>query len=498
MAGKGFDEKKRPTVLDLTPKRSGSSDSSFTENSLKIPRTPRFAEATSVHSPVDMMESPFADPLKPEGSNSQPGDVGFGYIGTNTESTNGPKSPLKSAMKMPGTSARQISNPLSPTFREEDILEKREASTDKEQLKDIKIKTRVRMAKFALRGVNFSCSLIILSMLSASFAIFNSTKSLAAASKFTPWAPNTQQTAWPQKLILAMACVSLFACILVFVAYCRGGHKRATKVNTYYTMFAIGWFILSMLLWIATAVIFQHSKDSSSNKDMWGWACANNQREEIYHEKVNYALVCRLQNWALICVIIEVVVEVISIALYSIVFYRFYSKRRLMKSMDMRDRARSDLYLAQLRTQSAPNTPGFGPKSPAYSSYYGPKSPALSNYAMSPRQPPAAYRNLSDIEETSPFTPGGKVAAPQSQFGSSSPDFKLQAPPAKAPSATPRTVQAAFEPPAAGTPSPPAQPQHAPAPADEPTYEAVPIPGAYAGQAVKSPPSGQTTFGLAR
>lgn len=97
------------------------------------------------------------------------------------------------------------------------------------------------MAKFALRGVNFSCSLIILSMLSASFAIFNSTKSLAAASKFTPWAPNTQQTAWPQKLTLSMACVSLFACILVFVAYCRGGHKRATKVNTYYTMFAIGW-----------------------------------------------------------------------------------------------------------------------------------------------------------------------------------------------------------------------------------------------------------------
>lgn len=103
------------------------------------------------------------------------------------------------------------------------------------------------MAKFALRGVNFSCSLIILSMLSASFSIFNSTKSLAAASKFTPWAPNTQDTAWPQKLTLSMACLSLFACILVFCGYCRGGHKRATKVNTYYTMFAIGWVSHSFL-----------------------------------------------------------------------------------------------------------------------------------------------------------------------------------------------------------------------------------------------------------
>ena len=360
------------------------------------------------------------------------------------------------------------------------------------------------MAKFALRGVNFSCSLIILSMLSASFSIFNSTKSLSAASKFTPWAPNTEKTAWPQKLTLSMSCVSLFACVLVFIAYCRGGHRRASKVNTYYTMFAIGWFILSMLLWVGTAVIFQHSKSNSSNTDMWGWACLNNQREEIYQDKVDYALVCRLQNWTLICIIIEVVVEVISIALYSIVFYRFYSKRRLMKSMDMRDRARSDLYLAQLRTQSAPNTPGFGgPKSPAMSGYYGPKSPALSQMALSPRHPPAAYRNLSDIDEASPFTPGGKIAEPHSQFAPASPQmsFKLQAPPAKAPSATPRTVQGAFSPTAARAPSPQGQGEtvshHAPAAANEPTYDAVPIPGAYAGQAFKSPGPSQTSFGQA-
>lgn len=414
MAGKGPDEKKRPAALNLTPKRS---DSSSTEGSLKVPRTPRFAEATSVHSPVDTNKSPFADPEKPQTGDSQPGMVGFGYISNGRDcAATGPKSPLKSAMKVPGTPARQFSNPLSPTFREEEFLEKREAQNDKEQAKDIKIKTRVRMAKFALRGVNFGCSLIILSMLSTSFAIFNSTKSLAAASKFTPWAPNTEKTAWPQKLTLAMACVSLFTCILVFVAYCRGGHKRATKVNTYYTMFAIGWFILSMLLWLITAVIFQHSKDNSNNKDMWGWACVNNQRSQIYADKIDYVLVCRLQNWTLICIIIEIVVEVISISLYSIIFYRFYSKRRLMKSMDMRDRARSDLYLAQLRSQSAPNTPGFAPK-----------SPALSHYAMSPRHPPAAYRNLSDIDESSPFTPGGSVAVAQSQFAPpSQTTFKLQ------------------------------------------------------------------------
>ncbi|KAG5926426.1 hypothetical protein E4U42_003343, partial [Claviceps africana] len=462
MAEKDFtEEKKRPTALNLTPARPNSLS---TDSSLKVPRTPRFAEATSVHSPVDMTKSPFADPEKPDADHSQqPGVVGFGYISNDSahESTsNGTRSPLKSAMKVPGTPARPLANPLSPTFREEQILEKREAKNDQQQAKDIKIKTRVRMAKFALRGVNFSCSLIILSMLSTSFAIFNSTKSLAAASKFTPWAPNTQQTAWPQKLTLSMACLSLFVCILVFCGYCRGGHKRATKVNTYYTMFGIGWFVLSMLLWIITAVIFQHSRDNGSNKDMWGWACVNNQRAEIYSDKVDYVLVCRLQNWTLICIVIEIVVEVISILLYSIVFYRYYSKRRLMKSMDMRDRARSDLYLAQLRSQSAPNTPGFGPKSPGFSIYgHYPKSPAaLSTYAMSPRHPPATYRNLADTEEpTGPFSSSGSGSlavlsrpsmpnrmnpspSPPSAPAPASSGFKLQAPPAKAPSATPKTI----------------------------------------------------------
>lgn len=402
-----------------------------------------------------------------------------------------PKSPLKSAMKIPGTPARTFTNPLSPTFREEEVLEKRELGTDKEQARDLKVKTRVRMAKFALRGVNFSCSLIILAMMSSSFAIFNATKALPAQNKMPSWAAGTDT--WPQKLVLSMACVSLFACVVVFLAYCRGGHNRAEKVGTYYTMFAIGWFIFSGIMWVITAGVFQNSKVNSGNKDMWGWSCVDNTRAEVFHEKVDYALICRLQNWSLICIIIEVVVEVICIALYSIVFYRYYSKRKLHKSMSMRDRARSDLYLAQLRLQSAPNTPGFGPKSPMFAGA-GPKSPTLSTYAMSPRHPPAAYGTLGHIDEaTSPYTPGGRIPVPESQFSRPSPTFKLQAPPSKAPSATPKMSQGAFTPTSARAPSPTEQTvqSHGPSAADEPTYEAVPIPGAYA---VASPPAHKTTF----
>lgn len=89
------------------------------------------------------------------------GDVGFGYIGDQERTTTvnvqmAPKSPLKSAMKVPGTPGRGLgnNNPLSPTFREEELLEKREGSTDKEQARDIvsQYQTRKCHLNFANTG----------------------------------------------------------------------------------------------------------------------------------------------------------------------------------------------------------------------------------------------------------------------------------------------------------------------------------------------------------
>lgn len=118
--------------------RSASTGSTVSDDSsLKAPRTPRFVEATAIHSPIDGGPNPFSD--RNAADSAHPGNVGFGYITDSTaaDSYYGPKSPLKSAMKVPGTPARKFDNPLSPTFREEQILEKREQSTEKEQAKDL-------------------------------------------------------------------------------------------------------------------------------------------------------------------------------------------------------------------------------------------------------------------------------------------------------------------------------------------------------------------------
>ncbi|KAL1968481.1 hypothetical protein VTN77DRAFT_1691 [Rasamsonia byssochlamydoides] len=457
-----------PEPAHIARSSSGSSSGS----SLKSPRTARFAEATTVISPVGPSEngqSPFADPPAVVESQPHVSDVGFGYVADNDASRHvshpplTPASPLRSALKTPGT-ARTL-NPLSPTFREELNLEKQEKKTERENARDLKIKTRVRLAKVLLRCVNFSCSLIVLSLISTTFSIFNATKSLPPRNNLPPWAIGTNP--WPQILLLVLSCVSLFTCLIVFWGYWRGGHRRAEKVGVYYSVFSVCFFAFSVIMWVVGAAVFQNAKASGGGQDLWGWSCNQNTRAQLFQQDVNYSLICRLQDWSLVCAIIEVVIEVIVILIYAVVFYRFYSKQRLRKTMDLRDKARSDLYLAQLRVQSAPNTPGFMPLTP--------KSPYMN---VMPTQD--AYSAAENGENYSV-----QYATPKSPMQAAQKPFQLQPPPIRVHHATPKPAQEGFAPtPGTAADGPSEGPAeqvnpHVGAAPGEKTYEAVPIPGAY-------------------
>ena len=489
-------EKRVKTVTITSRPRASSEDSSEGSStiapSLKSPRTARFAEATAVNSPIEPSKTgrnPFiGTPTNHYMAQLQPSDVGFGYVNRHesvempeTDQNEYPsttpralKSPLKSAMKTPGAPPRDLGNAIfSPTFVNEDMLEKQDKHTEKEQARDLRIKTRVRMAKMLLRGVNFSCSLIVLSMVSATLTIFNATKTLPPRSSFPPWAP--QQKIWPQVTVLVIACVSLGASMIIFYAYRKGGHRRAEKAAVYYTSFSVAFFVFSIVMWGIGAGVLQGSKAGSNNQDMWGWSCVDNTRKQLFQNEVSYDLICRLQNWSLVCAIIEVVVETITISVYGVVFYRFYSKRELRKSMANRDRARSDLYLAQLRSQSAPNTPGLA----------APYSARDGGW-----KPPADYfNNPQEVED-------GAVQYVNADQKQQPAQFRLQPAPIKIPGSTPKMQQVGFTPVQSSfgnrTPSPPNQ--RSPLMADAPTetqqdhfhaapgeqvYEAVAIPGAY-------------------
>lgn len=311
-------------------------------------------------------------------------------------------------------------------------------------------------------------------MLAATFTIFNATKALPPRNNLPAWAAN--QKTWPQILLLVIACISLVACIAIFYAYWKGGHRRAEKAAVYYTAFSVIFFTFSIIMWSVGAAVLQTQRNNSDNKDIWGWACVGNQRKSLFENDVAYDLVCRLQNWSLVCAIIEIVVELIAIGVYAFVFYRFYSKRQLRKSMAARDRARSDLYLAQLRSQSAPNTPApFSPRDGGW------RPPTDDYYNKAPAMEEGEVRYVDADRKAQP-TP-----------------FKLQAPPIKITGATPKMQQVGFTPVTTEvrtrTPSPPVmqdqrsplmseaprelQQEHFGAAPGEQVYGAVPIPGAY-------------------
>lgn len=156
-----------------------------------------------------------------------------------------------------------------------------------------KIKLRVRIAKIFLRFVSFGCSLIVLAILAVTLTIFNATKDLPTRSSIPAWEPGTNP--WAQYMLLSMACVSLIACLFVFWAYFKSGHRRAEKAAAYFTAFSIGFFLFSLLMWVVGAALYQHSKDTGGGKDLWAWSCKHNSREMIYSDVIDYALLCRLQ-----------------------------------------------------------------------------------------------------------------------------------------------------------------------------------------------------------
>lgn len=275
-------------------------------------------------------------------------------------------------------------------------------------------------------------------MLATTFVIFNATKAIPPRNNLPPWAEGTNP--WAQIVLLVIACISLAFSIVILGAYFRGGHRRAEKAAIYYTVFSVGFFVFSIVMWGIGAGILNSAKSNGNAKDLWGWSCKDNTRKKLFQTDVSYELICRLQNWSLVCCIIEIVVETITIAIYGIVFYRFYSKRKLRKSMAKRDTARSDLYLAQLRSQSAPNTPGFQNTNGPYSARDGAWRP-----------PADYYSTLPDMEEG-----GGSAAGPSDSANSSvryidasrpsnqPKPFVLQPPPIKVQGGTPKLSQSGF------------------------------------------------------
>lgn len=116
------------------------------------------------------------------------------------------------------------------------------------------------------------------------------TRHLPARNNLPPWADTS--TTWPQITLCTIAAVSLFLSTAVLVSYWRGGHRRAEKVSIYVTMFSLASFIFAIIMWGIAAGILNGTRAAGNGKDIWGWACKDNQRKALFQEDINYTLVC--------------------------------------------------------------------------------------------------------------------------------------------------------------------------------------------------------------
>lgn len=252
-----------------------------------------------------------------------------------------PITPLSAGLK--------TSNTMYSTNEEQRVAELEEKARAEDQ-RDLAVKLKVRLAKVVLRSINCACSLVVLALVASTFAIFNATRNLKPRNGLPPWAIKTPT--WPQITIIVIASISLALSLFIMYSYWKGGHNKAEKLALHATIFAGAVFIFTIAMWSAGIGIMQASRAGNDDKDLWGWSCKDNTRRKLFEDSIDYTLVCRQQDWVVVCAIIEISVEFLAICVYLFAFYRlFYTKRRLRKSMNVRDEARSSLWLAKLKEQ---------------------------------------------------------------------------------------------------------------------------------------------------
>lgn len=308
----------------------------------KTPLSPRFNAPLSPRTPLSPRMPGSPRHISPQGSLSSRHEplTPHGFVPMGVRNGASPTYDMKT--------------PMTATFKEEEAVREAEEKVTKIDRKDLRVKLRIRIAKIGLRLINFSCSLVVLALVSSALVIFYATKDLPKRNDLPPWAANSPT--WPQITLCAIAAVSLVLSSAVLFSYWLGGHRRAEKMSIYWTAFSIGTFIFAIVMWGIAAGVLNGTKATGEGKDIWGWACKDNKRRLLFEEDINYNLVCQELDWAFMCALIEVSVELVTIAVYAFAFYRIASKRKLRKSMDVRDKARSELWLAKLREQEGADT----------------------------------------------------------------------------------------------------------------------------------------------
>ncbi|KAI5779146.1 hypothetical protein EDC01DRAFT_672272 [Geopyxis carbonaria] len=179
---------------------------------------------------------------------------------------------------------------------------------------DQTLKLAIRILKFASRLLSLACSTIVIGLSATSFHIFLTTRHLPARSGAPAWARPTHL--WPQILLLVLAVISFAVSSLVLASYVRG-HRRAERMSWLATAVSAASFVGAIVVWAAAGAGLQTWRRGQGGRDMWGWACdGGSKHARLFAGDVDYALVCRAQDWNFVCAMIHVAAESMAAAVW--------------------------------------------------------------------------------------------------------------------------------------------------------------------------------------
>jgi hypothetical protein len=147
-----------------------------------------------------------------------------------------------------------------------------------------------------------------------------------------------------------------------------------------------------------------------------------------------------LKNWVIVCAIIEICAEVLTMGVYAFAVYRItYSKRKLRKSMNIRNEARSSVWMAKLKEQkqeeeSDPETYmnttyNQNSNTPYIEAEEGRAVPILQAPPPGPHAKIQQETDAMDVPLTPPLTPPHMPAAAERDVPLSPKSVSFQAPP---------------------------------------------------------------------
>ncbi|KAK9320353.1 hypothetical protein V1517DRAFT_329565 [Lipomyces orientalis] len=194
--------------------------------------------------------------------------------------------------------------------------------------RDMRHKSRVRIARAGLRIFNFMCAAVVLGLTASTLAVFDATRDLTEG-PFRAWPADANS--WPTIVTLVVAAVSVALNSVILFLLAAVSWRSSSRLDTVATVFSVISFVAGIILWsvVSGSLKLSGLKVESAGTDIWTWSCRKGPRRDAFEGEIDFARICLQNDWNFICAILQISAELLSAGVMLFGLYRRVTKKRL-------------------------------------------------------------------------------------------------------------------------------------------------------------------------